>query len=130
MKIYGSTTKKYWQTYLVLILYLNINEEAYWNYFHMSLQIEDAFDVLSVKLPNHIFLMLMDQSLRHRKGMEGGSHPKIWNTTINKLGTYQSHLKMCDIKSLTFAFIDVWSSFLLDEESDEKNSIHFQEKRW
>ena len=51
---------------------LGINEEVYWNYFHMALQIEDIFDVLTIKFPGYDFLILMDQSSGHGKKMEGG----------------------------------------------------------
>ena len=69
----------------------------------MAVQIEDAFDVLCVKYPEFDYFMFMDQSSGHGKKMEGGlnadkmsvryggSHPKMRNTTMNKLGTY-THL--------------------------------------
>ena len=70
----------------------------------MALQIEDAFDVLSIKCLDYDFLILMDQSSGHGKRMEGGlnagemsvrfggSEPKMRNMTIHKLGTYPWHL--------------------------------------
>ncbi len=53
MEIYGSTKKKLIRDKLTLVQFfdLGINEEGYWNYFHMALQIEDVFDVLSFKFP-------------------------------------------------------------------------------
>ena len=57
---------------LVQFFDLEINEEGCWNYFHMALQIEDAFDVLSIKYPDYDFMILMDQSSGHGKRMEGG----------------------------------------------------------
>ena len=89
---------------LVRFFDLGINDEGYWNYFHMALQIEDTFDVLSVKYPDFDFAILMDQSSGHGKkrggglnamemsGRFGGNQPKMRNTTINELGTYQSQL--------------------------------------
>ena len=66
--------KKIIRDKLILLQFfdLGINEEGYWNYFHMALQIEDIFDVLSTKFPHHDFFILMDQSSGHGKEMEGG----------------------------------------------------------
>ena len=57
MEIYGSTKKKMITDKLTLVQFfdLGINEEGYWNYFHMALQIEDAFDVLSINFPEYDF---------------------------------------------------------------------------
>ena len=84
----------------------------------MALQIEDAFDVVSVKYPDFNFVILMDQSSCHGKKIEGGlnamemsvrfggSQPKMRNTIINELGNYQSQLQVGDIQSLTFNYSD------------------------
>ena len=62
IEVYGSTKKKDINDPLTLVRFfdLGINEEGYWNYFHMAFQIEDAFDVLCVKYLEHVFLLLMD----------------------------------------------------------------------
>ena len=56
---------------LVRFFDLGINEEGYRDYFHMALQIEDTFDVLSIKYPMHDFVILMDQSSGHVRKMGG-----------------------------------------------------------
>ena len=57
---------------LVQFFDLRINEEGYWNYFHMALQIEYVFNVLSVKFQEYDFVVLMDQNSGHGKKMEEG----------------------------------------------------------
>ena len=96
----------------------------------MALQIEDAFDVLSVKYPDFDFTILMDQSSGHGKKMEGGlnaeemgvryggSQPKMRHTTINELGTYPSIYKVGDTQSLTFTYGDDGPFYLSDEERE------------
>ncbi len=50
IEIYGSTKKEIKEPLTLIRFFdLGINGEGYWNYFHMALQIEDTFDVLSVK---------------------------------------------------------------------------------
>ena len=34
---------------LVQFFYVSINEESYWNYNHMALQVEDVYNALSIK---------------------------------------------------------------------------------
>ena len=60
IEIYGNTKKKDIDDPLTLVRFfdLGINEEGYWNYFHIALQIEDAFNVLSVKYPNFNFFLI------------------------------------------------------------------------
>jgi len=74
IEVYGSTQKKEIKDPLTLVRFFDvgINEEGYWNYFHMALQIEDMFDILSIKYPESNFVVLMDQSSGHGKRMEGG----------------------------------------------------------
>ena len=132
IEVYGSTQKKEIKDPLTLVRFFDvgINEEGYWNYFHMALLIEDAFDVLSVKYPEYDFLILMDQSSGHGKRMEGGlnaaemsvkfggSQQKMRNTTINELGTYPAQLKVGDTQSLTFTYGDAGPFYLSDEERE------------
>ena len=69
MEIHGSIKKKSIKDPLTLVQFfdLGINEEGYWNYFHMALQIEDIFDVFTIKYPYYNFLILMDQLSGHGK---------------------------------------------------------------
>ncbi len=116
---------------LVRFFDLGFNEEGYWNYFHMALQIEDVFNVLSIKYPDFDFLLFRDQSSDHGKEMEGGlnaeemsvryggSQPKMRNTTIIKIGTYPSKLKVGNTQSLTFTYGDAGPFFYLSDEERE-----------
>ena len=93
---------------------IGINEESYWNYFHIALQIEDMFNVISVKYPEYNFVVLIFKYSGHGKRMEGGlnagemsvryggSQQKIRITTINKFGTNPAQMKVGHIQSLTF----------------------------
>ena len=64
----------------------------------MSLKtlIESIFFIDSINI-----FRAMEMSVRF-----GGSQPKMRNTTINELGTYQSQLLVGDIQSLTFYYGD------------------------
>ena len=127
---------------LVQFFDLGINEEGYWNYFHMALQIEDAFNVLSIKYPEYDYMILMDQSSGHGKRMEGGlnagemsvrfggSQPKMRNTTIHELGTYHSQLKVGDTQSLTSTYGDAGPFYLSNEERESlKYDVFSGEKK-
>ena len=70
METYDSTKKIKDKLTSVQFFDLGINEEDYCNYFHMTLQIEDAFDVLSIKYPEYDYMILVDQSNGHGKRME------------------------------------------------------------
>ena len=48
----------------------------------------------------------------------GGSQPKMRNTTINELGTYQSQLQVGDIQSLTFKYGDDGPFYLSPNERE------------
>ena len=106
IEIYGSTKKKEVKDRLTLVRFfdLRINQEGYWNYFHMALQIEDVYDVLSIKFPAYDFLLMLDQSSGHgrmrqgslnEKNMSvkwGGQQDKFRDTIIEELGPYRSIL--------------------------------------
>ena len=51
--VYGTVKKKKLHDKLTLIQFFEsgVNLEGFWNYDQMSLQVEDVFDVLSVKYP-------------------------------------------------------------------------------
>ncbi len=50
---------------------VGINEEGYWNYNQIALQVEDVFDELAIKYPQYDIVLLMDQSSGHGKMREG-----------------------------------------------------------
>ena len=56
---------------LIRFFYVGINLEGFWNYGQISLQVEDIYDILSVKFPHYDFLLLLDQSSGHGKMRRG-----------------------------------------------------------
>ena len=109
---------------LVQFFDLGFEEEGYWNYFHMALQIEDTFDILSVEFPDLDFVVLMDQSSGHIKRMGKweldleGVNKKMRNTTINELENYPAQLRVGDSQFLSFVFGDKGPFYLSAEERD------------
>ncbi len=53
MEIYGTAKKKLIRDKLTLVQFfdLGINDEGYWNYFHMALQIEDLCQYFVGQIP-------------------------------------------------------------------------------
>ena len=68
-EIYGTTLKKPFETNELLIRYFEVGVmgEGYWNYDHMALQTEDAFDMLAVVYLHCDYIKLTDQSSGHGK---------------------------------------------------------------
>ena len=70
------------------------NDDGYWDYNHMVLQMEDCWDVANALLPQFDHIFLFDASSGHRKKREdgldaremsmkfGGSQPKMRDTVI------------------------------------------------
>ena len=73
LTVYGTTQKKKLTDQLTLIRFFDvgINLEGFWNYDQMSLQVEDAYDVLAVKYLHYEFLLLLNQSSGHGKMRKG-----------------------------------------------------------
>ena len=88
--------------------------EGYWNYNHIVLQVEDAYDILSIKFPGYDFCLLLDQSSGHGRIQEGslnvnlmnknfgGKQHKLRDTKIKELGPYQHTLQVGDTQSMSF----------------------------
>ena len=80
---------------------LGVNLEGYWNFDQMALQVEDIYDVFSVKFPDYDFLLLLDQSSGHGTMREGSLNVNSmgvrWDvrqqilrkTIIKEVGPYQ-----------------------------------------
>ena len=87
---------------------------GFWNYDQMALQVEDVYDVVSVKFPQYDFLLLLDQSSgrgRMREGSLnenlmssrfGGKQGTLRNSEIKEIGPYQSILNVGDIQHMNF----------------------------
>ena len=59
-------------TSLVHFFDVGINEEGYWNYNQIDLQVEDVFDVLAIKkYPQYDIVFMMEQSSGHGKMRDG-----------------------------------------------------------
>ena len=69
MQVYGTTEKKtLTKNHQLLTLFEHGQQhEGYWNYNHIALQMEDVYDILSVRFPHCDFAILIDQSSGHRK---------------------------------------------------------------
>ena len=84
IEVYGTTKKKEIDNTLTLIQFFDLgtNKEGYWNYNHIALQVEDMFDVLSIKYPNYDFVLMLDQSSGHGRMREGALNVN----QMNKMG--------------------------------------------
>jgi len=99
---------------LVRFFDVGINEEGYWNYNQIALQVEDVFDALAIKYPQYDIVFMMDQSSGHGKMREGalnanlmsvkygGKQGKLRKTKIREVGTYKRILEIGDEQSMSF----------------------------
>ena len=92
------------------------DQDGYWNYQHMVLQLEDCVDVITNLYPQYDFVFLFDHSSGHDKQREdglnikkmtkgfGGAQRKMRDTAIKQekgfLGTYPRKLNPGDIQSM------------------------------
>ena len=66
MKINGTVNKAaLTESSFVKYLYMGINNEGYWNSYHMSLQFEDIVNCLKVLYPSHDVVITFDHSQGH-----------------------------------------------------------------
>ena len=79
MEVYGTTKKKKLTCKHALIQYfeLGVQNEGYWDFNHMALQMEDAYDVLQAIHPHCDFVVEMDRSAGHGKKREDGLDANI-----------------------------------------------------
>jgi hypothetical protein len=71
MEILGTINKApFTESPFVKYLYIGVNNEGYWNSFHMSLQFEDVVDCLRVLYPNFDFVFMFDHSQGHARKRE------------------------------------------------------------
>ena len=99
------------------------NNEGYWNYELMVLQLEDCTDVVTTLYPDFDFLFLFDHSCGHDKQREdglnahnmikgfGGKQRKMRHTIIKQeegyLGPYPRTLNVGDTQKMVFTEDDV-----------------------
>lgn len=72
MEILGTTRKpNLKESPFVKYLFIGINNEGYWNSYHMSLQLEDVIDCVRVLYPNFDLVFLFDHSQGHARKRDG-----------------------------------------------------------
>ena len=130
IEINGTDKKNVLTDSLTLVRFFDvgINEEGYWNYNQIALQVEDVFDVLAIKYPQYDIVLLMDQSSGHGKMRDGalnanlmsvrygGKQGKLRNTKIREVGTYGRTLDVGDEQLMTFSDSDDGAFYLIPEE--------------
>ena len=134
MEIYGTVKKKPLTAKHQLVQYFNlgINQDGFWNYHHMALQNEDAFDVLAIKYPHCDFLMLTDRSCGHGKRKEdgldakemsvrwGGKKYKMRETVVKENGPYQCTHHINDRQCMQFEEGDDGPFFMSAQERERQ----------
>ena len=112
------------------------NDEGYWTYSHMAVQVEDCMDVCHVLWPEFHHVFMFDASSGHRKKREngldvsnmnkeyGGKQSNIRNSLIaaehGYLGPYSPRLEQGDTQKMTFDTNDEGPFYLSEKERDEK----------
>ncbi|KAI2492861.1 hypothetical protein MHU86_21674 [Fragilaria crotonensis] len=119
---------------LLKYLYIGVNNEGYWNSFHMSIQFEDVVDCLQVLYPDFDFAFLFDHSQGHARKRNGalsalnmskgygGAQGIMRDTMIIQeegyLGPYSPVLRVGDVQSLIFKDTDSGPWYLAPEQKE------------
>ena len=123
----------------VKYLFIGINNEGYWNSYHLSLQFEDVVDCLHVLYPEFNFVFMFDHSQGHARQRKhalnaqqmsksyGGAQPRMRDTVImaNKgyLGPHLPFLGIADTQSLVFKADDVGPWYLsADQQRTQRHN--------
>ena len=140
MEILGTINKAaLTESPFVKYLYIRINNEGYWNSYHMSLQFEDVVDCLMVLYPNFDFVFTFDHSQGHARKREhalsalqmrkffGGKQPRMRDTTIlaeeGFLGPHSPMLGVADTQSMVFTVDDTGPWYLTpDQQAIQRHS--------
>jgi hypothetical protein len=129
MEILGTINKPVLtESPFVKYLFIGVNNEGYWNSYHMSLQFEDVVDCLQVLYPNYDLVFIFAHSQGHARQREhalsaqqmsksyGGAQPRMRDTTIMAdegfLGPHLPSLGVADTQSLVFQAADVGPWYL------------------
>ena len=120
MEILGTIVKAdSMESLFVKYLFIGVNNEGYWNSFHMSIQFEDVGDCLMVLYPTFNFVFLFNHSQGHARKQDyalsaqqmsksyGGAQPKMRDTVISigkegYLGPHLPQLSVGDTQSMVF----------------------------
>ena len=134
LEIYGTTKKKKLTSKHALIQYfdLGMHNEGYWTYDHIALQMEDAFDVLSIVFPHCDFVFLLDQSSGHGKRRKGGLDAKNMNlhwggkkekmreTVVTENGPHRATHLAGELQCMQFIETDQGPFYLTPEQRIER----------
>ena len=120
---------------------LGQNNEGYWTYNHMVLQLEDCIDCLQVVHPEFDYVFLFDHSSGHAKkrkdGLDGGNmlrgyggsqalmHSSEMKEVDGYLGSYPRVLEKGDSQSMVFCAADEGPFWMSQEEKEEKRNKVF-----
>ena len=122
-----------------MIQYFNIgiNEEGHWNYNHIALQVEDVFDILSIKFPGYDFCFLLDKNSGYGRQREGslnanlinknfgGKQGKLRDTKIKDLGPYHHTLQLGETQSMIFTEVNA-GPFYIHEAHTKKYDQNYE----
>jgi len=133
MEILGTINKPVLtESPFVRYLFIGVNNEGYWNSYHMSLQFEDVVDCLQVLYPNYDLVFMFDHSQGHARQhvnalsaqqmskSYGGAQPRMRDTTIMTqegfLGSHVPLLGVGDTQSLVFQGADIGPWYLSEHQ--------------
>jgi hypothetical protein len=122
----------------VKYFHIGVQNEGYWNSFHMALQLEDIVGCMNVLYPEFDVVFLFDHSQGHSRKREGsldansmnqnygGAQPILRPTQIQTglgfLGPHSPCLKVGDIQSMVFVEGDEGPFNLTPEQRAEKGA--------
>ncbi|KAI2504914.1 hypothetical protein MHU86_9523 [Fragilaria crotonensis] len=146
MEILGTTRKPILlESPFVKYLFIGINNQGYWNSYHMSLQLEDVVDCLRILYPSFDFVFLFDHSQGHARKRDGalsainmqknfgGSKQQMRDTVIMSqegyLGTHSPTLGIGDTQSMVFNTDDCGPWYLTPEQRDLQRHDRIMGKR-
>ena len=90
MEILGTTRKPMLRELpFVKSLFIGINNEGYWNSYHMSLQFEDVVNCLQVLYSGFDFVFLFDHSQGHARRRKGALNALNMSRNFGGAGTQQ-----------------------------------------
>ena len=136
MEILGTTKKaSLLESPFVKYLFIGINNEGYWNSYHMSLQLKDVVDCLRVLYPRFDFAFLCDHSQGHHARKRdgalsainmqknfGGSKQQMRETIIMSqegyLGTHSPILRVGDTQSMVFKTDDCGPWYMTPDQRE------------
>jgi len=135
MEILGTANKAaLTESPFVKYLYFGVNNEGYWNSYHMSLQFEDVVDCLKVLYPTFDLVFMFDHSQGHARKREhalsaqhmsksfGGAQARMRDTIIlakeGFLGPNSPLLGIADTQVLIFKASDSGPWYLTPDQRE------------